>query len=661
MYKSSLFCMAILAVIAASAFATTYEVGPGKTYTRIIDVPLESLTAGDTILVYYKSTPYYEKVLMTGVGTASQPITLRGVVGPAGELPIIDGQNAVSRLALSMGSEARGLICMQKGDAATIPPTCRPAYITVENFELRNASVPYTFTDDDGVTQSYVANTAAWWIIDGRNVTFRNCYIHHCGNGPFTYTLDAGADCWTENILVEGNYIDSCGNAGSTQEHGSYTESMGMTYQYNRYGPPRGGDTQVIGNGLKDRSAGLVVRYNWIEGGNRCIDAVDCEDSSTLGLDPSWDHTYIYGNVLIERPDIGNRQVVHFGKDMKAKARVYGYFYNNTVVSYRGSAVETRTTLVRNSSVGGFFDARNCIVYSTAVAGNLIEITNDSSTTYPVNIRNLWLKPGYVLVGPSRGLVNDYDSHVLGTDPGFVDFNTQDFHLASSSGCIDAGTTLHANAASYPVTLQYVKHQGSEVRPSDGILDIGAFEGAGGPPADLVITTTSMPAGSVGVAYSQAIAATGGVTPYSWSVVSGSLPGGLSLGSSTGVVSGTPTAAGTSYFTVQVSDSQQPADTDTQALSIVVTAAPPAPTITTTSLPNGTRGVPYSATVQATGGTLPYTWSIAVGALPNGLTLNPSTGVISGTPSKKATFNFTVRCTDAAMQYDDQAFTIIIS
>ena len=90
-------------------------------------------------------------------------------------------------------------------------------------------------------------------------------------------------------------------------------------------------------------------------------------------------------------------------------------------------------------------------------------------------------------------------------------------------------------------------------------------------PADLVITTSSLPNGAVSTAYSQTVQATGGATPYSWSVVSGSLPAGLSLGSSSGTISGTPTASGTSNFTVRVTDSQGTPDTDDQALSIIVT------------------------------------------------------------------------------------------
>ncbi len=93
------------------------------------------------------------------------------------------------------------------------------------------------------------------------------------------------------------------------------------------------------------------------------------------------------------------------------------------------------------------------------------------------------------------------------------------------------------------------------------------------PLVPLVISTQSVPAGTVSIAYSSTLTATGGTTPYSWSVSAGSLPTGLTLGSTTGVISGTPTAAGTFTFTIKATDSGSPAQTATQALSIAITAA----------------------------------------------------------------------------------------
>jgi len=165
--------------------------------------------------------------------------------------------------------------------------------------------------------------------------------------------------------------------------------------------------------------------------------------------------------------------------------------------------------------------------------------------------------------------------------------------------------------------------------------------------APLKVTTTSLAGGQVGSAYGPVtLAASGGMTPYSWSVTSGALPGGLSLDASTGVISGTPTAYGTFTFEVTVTDSENPAMTATsQTLSITVKPAPLM--VTTTSLAAATGGKPYAATLAATGGVTPYSWSVTPGSLPPGLSLDSATGVISGTPDVAGTYDFTVTVTDS--------------
>lgn len=163
-------------------------------------------------------------------------------------------------------------------------------------------------------------------------------------------------------------------------------------------------------------------------------------------------------------------------------------------------------------------------------------------------------------------------------------------------------------------------------------------------PANLVISTGSLPDGAFGVAYSSALAASGGTTPYTWAVASGSLPAGLSL-SSGGVLSGTPTAAGSSSFLIQVTDSSAPANSATRPYTVTINAS--ALVINNNSpLPPGTAGVPYGATLSAGGGVAPYAWTLASGALPAGLALG-SDGAIAGTPTAAGTASFTVQVGDA--------------
>ncbi|MEO8128610.1 MAG: Ig domain-containing protein, partial [Bryobacteraceae bacterium] len=132
-------------------------------------------------------------------------------------------------------------------------------------------------------------------------------------------------------------------------------------------------------------------------------------------------------------------------------------------------------------------------------------------------------------------------------------------------------------------------------------------------------------------------------TPYVWSLVAGVLPAGLTVNTTTGLISGSPTAVGTPLFTVQARDGA--GATATRQCSI---SAVPELVITTASLAGASTGASYADTVAATGGTLPYTWTVSGGALPPGLTLNAATGGVSGLPVQAGTFPFTVRIVDAS-------------
>jgi hypothetical protein len=159
-------------------------------------------------------------------------------------------------------------------------------------------------------------------------------------------------------------------------------------------------------------------------------------------------------------------------------------------------------------------------------------------------------------------------------------------------------------------------------------------------------SVTSLPTGAVGTNYSATLQVTGGISPYTFSVISGSLPAGVTLAAATGVISGKPTTNGTSNFTIQVSDSSAPSKTAQQPFSLIVNAQNSV-VVTTSSLPNGTVGTAYSSSLSASGGTLPYSWSLSSGSLPNGLSLS-SGGGISGTPTAPGTFNFTVQVSDSS-------------
>jgi len=151
--------------------------------------------------------------------------------------------------------------------------------------------------------------------------------------------------------------------------------------------------------------------------------------------------------------------------------------------------------------------------------------------------------------------------------------------------------------------------------------------------------------------------ATGGVPPYGWQVAAGTLPTGINLNPNSGALVGTPTSAGTSTVTLQLSDSKS--QVAQKALTIVVNEPPLG--VTTSMLPGATKGVSFSQQLNAAGGNPPYTWAVTAGALPGGLTLAPSTGVIFGTPAAAGAFSFTVKATDASSQTASRELSINVA
>ncbi|MES2672321.1 MAG: putative Ig domain-containing protein [Pseudomonadota bacterium] len=161
----------------------------------------------------------------------------------------------------------------------------------------------------------------------------------------------------------------------------------------------------------------------------------------------------------------------------------------------------------------------------------------------------------------------------------------------------------------------------------------------------LTLTPATVPAGTAGVAYTQTFVASGGIAPYAYTLSAGALPAGLTLNAA-GVLSGTPTAAGTFNFSVTATDSTTGTPA-TVTIAYTLTLSAPTIVINPATLPGAVQSIAYSQTLVATGGTAPYTFAISAGALPAGLTLNAATGVLSGTPTVTGVFNFTVRATDA--------------
>jgi hypothetical protein len=247
--------------------------------------------------------------------------------------------------------------------------------------------------------------------------------------------------------------------------------------------------------------------------------------------------------------------------------------------------------------------------------------------------------PSLVITSPPPATVN---VPYMGTIP--VTGGTGPYTCTIASGTLPAGLMLGPNCTitGKPTTsgsmTVMVKGTDSSQPPSSTTGPVTVTVNPSG-----TLMLSSPPAATVGTPYTGVIGVTGGTSPYSCSITSGTLPVGLTLGAAC-TITGTPTTAGTVSVMAMATDSGSPVLTTTGPVSITVNPIPPV--TLTGSLPNATLGVPYTQTLHAAGGVGPYTYAVTAGSLPPGITLS-STGVISGTPTAVGASSFTVTATDS--------------
>ncbi len=303
---------------------------------------------------------------------------------------------------------------------------------------------------------------------------------------------------------------------------------------------------------------------------------------SLVVVDPTNDQTIFVGMLPVggccSTP--GTLEVSHNGGSTWSQASIAGIYGNLTALSVDPANPSTiyLGTSLDFAQGGGIFE-------STDGGSTFHAVNSGLNDSYPAD-----LGYGYVI---DLAFSPDSSTIVAGTADG----------IYASTPSRSSWANVSGNAV--PNVFDDVAFSGSTVYAStygEGIVSIplSAVESAAASaPPPLSITTTSLGGGTQGIPYSATLSASGGTTPYAWSLASGSLPSGLTL-SPGGTISGTPTVAGTSNFTVSVSDSSSPTQTATQVESITVTQKPP-PTPTLTAVSPSSGPIAGGTTVTITG------------------------------------------------------------
>ncbi len=495
-----------------------YPVGPGKKYPTLSRIPWSSLKRGDTVRIFWKETPYREKILISTKGTREQPIKICGVANAAGERPRISGENATTRKQLGDldnyfsrdhdNFQGLGLIVLSGNYNE------KPANIIIEGLHLQHARKEYSFTNSRGERKNYGNGAACIRLQAADNVIIRNNELESCGNGIFSMSQGYNEANMTRNILIEGNYLHNNGQPESDRQHSLYIQAIGATFQYNRFGANTAGSG---GANLKDRSAGTVIRYNWFEGGTRMLDLVEVEDSAPWFIekvyledlkgktpDPArladvratealYRKTHVYGNLFLNIGTNAGANVVHYGFDNDPQLARKGtlYFYNNTLVLRHDRKKRWRARVFDVS----LYDERKGVPGEEVIEvfNNIIYLESETPGA----------EPSYLCIGRESGTIN------LGVNWITAGWNSEEtltacapyetkpvfngagnlINTVNAKKPVDIRTLIPTNtptirnhnqplppaiAGTHPVKYQYVHHQNGKPRPF--VNTMGALE-----------------------------------------------------------------------------------------------------------------------------------------------------------------------------------------
>lgn len=342
----------------ASNEGAVYRVGPGQDYTDIDNVPWFLVKACDQVLIYYRSTPYNKGIFLGSRGEIGKYILIKGVPGPNGERPMFDGNNAILP---KDGPNAKypsfGMIYLFRPITGSYSSSSgyKPGYIEISGFKFQNIRAPskmqnYYSPDQSG---NYLTNTPISWpgfssgiTVDmGEHLVISNNEFADNALGFFVNS-GGGEIQQSRDILITHNYFHGSGYPDDFHQHNSYTEAVGTIYQFNYFGKPL---ASAGADGVKDRSAGVIFRYNYLEGGCNNIALRDPESNGGYEGEQvdaygarNADLVFIYSNIFIKpsfcwnKSGMTNLIGIGDGQPNKSSGQIRKgnlYFYNNRVIA----------------------------------------------------------------------------------------------------------------------------------------------------------------------------------------------------------------------------------------------------------------------------------------------------------------------------------------
>lgn len=489
-----------------------YDVGPGQVFQSLGQLPWSLLKGCDTVRIHAKANnaPYNEMILISA-GTNLAPtapnkfMRVVGVPDPVtGARPIIDGTNA-TQLETLPGQAPRSLRYHDNNGGRALyrlgPVMVGPqlgydynfgpaGYIEIGNLDIRNAFYGVSFTDaSTGMLGQYDAFASCIFVEAAAHLLVRNNLLHGCGNGLFINSKNSTVLELSQDVLVEGNQLYNNSNAPLTgvsngfSEHNSYSEARDIIFQYNYFGDVRPG---AFGDCLKDRSSGLIVRYNTFA--STCGLFLNLVDSTGgQGLiwgDAGYAKTYVYGNLFDVTPGPQHyTNLIAYGGDsgMSVHYRQGTLFYYNNTLSVTGDAgngIYPETLLFGLLMPTAVADVRNNVFQATPstlrAPGKVQAMVYGTGT---VNMKNNWVSPNaaqYWAGHLTGALVNGWSSNLgAGNNPKFMNAALHDFRTAAGSPLINQGDSL----LDLDISLFPLYEPGSAgPRKQNGALDIGAFE-----------------------------------------------------------------------------------------------------------------------------------------------------------------------------------------